>query len=84
MFARPAGREVVDRGLDAGERRAAVGPVSLLLGRCQHGRRGLVRLQHRLCQQLGSERIRQRLQPYTAGAHPFGQSGTRDRQTRAE
>ncbi len=86
VFARPTRGEVVDRGLQVGERCAAVrphiGPVGFLLARGQHGHRGLVGVQHRLGQQCGAQSVDQGLQAHTAGAHPLGQRGTRDRQAR--
>ncbi len=82
VFARSAGREVINSGFQVRERRGAVGPdvglVGLFLARGQHADRSFIGMQDFVFQQSVSQRIYQRLQLHTAGTDPFGERGTWD------
>lgn len=83
MFARAAGREVIDDGLEVFEHaravRPEVGTVRLLLARRQHRHGCLVGMQHAVTKHLVLECVHQGLQLHAAGSDPLGQRGARQR-----
>ena len=83
VFARAAGREVIDDGLEvfkcARAVRPEVGAVRLLLARRHHRHGCLVGMQHAVAQHLVLECVHQGLQLHAAGSDPLGQCRARQR-----